>query len=316
MADADAKLHHGANELKRALAGPGGGSFHGERRALVDRSSLILPIVSLVIVLGVLLCVKGEVNKRREAKHEPLITVDKFITVTSKTLGAADDALAVPNGPAEAATTQGSPSICPTFVLPFCEVRFAVAMPKLMEAIAEGTGRFDIIGFSGNPLFHASLRLQRTADGLLGGCVLEIFLARRGSKPCATVMPLKGGIGVLEISGPDGVAFGTLTPQGAKAYLVAKYVDGTSGLKLEPVMAINGDPSNFEVVVNSPADGAELAAVSRNNEWLDDVEHAVFRVNPGVDAVLALSSVLASALQVLASGLPDVEDTTRAVRAA
>eukprot|EP00418_Pyrodinium_bahamense_P039831 CAMPEP_0179196344 /NCGR_PEP_ID=MMETSP0796-20121207/97627_1 /TAXON_ID=73915 /ORGANISM="Pyrodinium bahamense, Strain pbaha01" /LENGTH=463 /DNA_ID=CAMNT_0020900743 /DNA_START=111 /DNA_END=1502 /DNA_ORIENTATION=+ len=181
------------------------------------------------------------------------------------------------------------PPLCSALVLPVCEAHFAVAVPALAAMDESGGGSLDVVGLSGNPLLRAAARQ------VPGGRLLEVAMAHPGSQPRATIGPRpqdaegSGGLpqATQEIRGTGGSVYGLLEARSSTCYAVTR-----SGREL---LAIRGASDSLELSVS--VGERQVADVTCSGENFGGVPHLELKVQPGIDAVLVLSCVLAIVLQ-------------------
>eukprot|EP00747_Dinoflagellata_sp_TGD_P163394 gnl/TRDRNA2_/TRDRNA2_182023_c0_seq1.p1 gnl/TRDRNA2_/TRDRNA2_182023_c0~~gnl/TRDRNA2_/TRDRNA2_182023_c0_seq1.p1 ORF type:complete len:470 (+),score=74.37 gnl/TRDRNA2_/TRDRNA2_182023_c0_seq1:131-1540(+) len=189
------------------------------------------------------------------------------------------------------------PPLCPTLVLPVCEARFAVAV----HALADASKDFDVIGLSGTPLLRVAMRGHSASRSL------EISMAHPGSTPRVTIRTKNedmrpGASKSLEILGPQGTSYGDLVLQPSGAFFVIR--------DQRTVMIIDGDTVGLWLTVTS-GEGRPLASVMCGGENFGGVEHLELHVNPGIDAVLVLSCVLAVVL--MSPNMTDTQHVTQSM---
>eukprot|EP00418_Pyrodinium_bahamense_P061094 CAMPEP_0179188218 /NCGR_PEP_ID=MMETSP0796-20121207/93412_1 /TAXON_ID=73915 /ORGANISM="Pyrodinium bahamense, Strain pbaha01" /LENGTH=375 /DNA_ID=CAMNT_0020892313 /DNA_START=135 /DNA_END=1262 /DNA_ORIENTATION=+ len=128
-----------------------------------------------------------------------------------------------------------------------------------------------------------------------GGRLLEVAMAHPGSQPRATIGPRpqdaegSGGLpqATQEIRGTGGSVYGLLEARSSTCYAVTR-----SGREL---LAIRGASDSLELSVS--VGERQVADVTCSGENFGGVPHLELKVQPGIDAVLVLSCVLAIVLQ-------------------
>mmetsp|Transcript_43433 Transcript_43433/g.116613 ORF Transcript_43433/g.116613 Transcript_43433/m.116613 type:complete len:553 (+) Transcript_43433:94-1752(+) len=178
-----------------------------------------------------------------------------------------------------------SDALCPALILPQGKAQFSIPAEAIRRL---GLGQYpvEILGPTGRQLLHARLPAQPVGGALasLGsGRWLELTSTATSRHPHACLGPLPLAAPArapLEIRGPRGDAFGTLEQRGGAWCAVRR---GRVVLSIEA----SGDgqliatlPDRGVVAVASPEDGEALK----------------IQVSPGVDALLALLSMLAVVL--------------------
>jgi hypothetical protein len=164
-------------------------------------------------------------------------------------------------------------------VLPHCEAWFAVPFQELMQ----GSGSFDLFGLSGKPLLRAAIRIDP------GGMRTVGVTMTPPKSPTLATARLQPGAGVTEILGNNGVPYGELRAgvgkDGSTFSLVCRDTE---------VMSLAFDLASGQLLLHA-GDGDPVAWAARTTEsdFFSGMEHLEVRVNPGVDAVLVLVSVLA-----------------------
>jgi hypothetical protein len=176
------------------------------------------------------------------------------------------------------------PPICPSLILPHTEARFMIQMDHLQRA---ATGPLNILGSSGRKLLHAVV--CDTPDSrrclMLASCGCEddpracIFTPQPGSTDKS-----------LEVFGKAGKFYGWLeTPHPGQALLS---YSGDGG-EASPVLRIEmGSPADLRMSA-STMEGKVLASAGRSNGGADGASSWKMQVNPGTDAVLITSCMLA-----------------------
>mmetsp|Transcript_134997 Transcript_134997/g.431264 ORF Transcript_134997/g.431264 Transcript_134997/m.431264 type:complete len:561 (-) Transcript_134997:22-1704(-) len=178
-----------------------------------------------------------------------------------------------------------SDALCPALILPQGKAQFSIPA-EAIQRLGLGQYPVEILGPTGRQLLHARLPAQPVGGALasLGsGRWLELTSTATSRHPHACLGPLPLAAPArapLEIRGPRGDAFGTLEQRGGAWCAVRR---GRVVLSIEA----SGDgqliatlPDRGVVAVASPEDGEALK----------------IQVSPGVDALLALLSMLAVVL--------------------
>lgn len=182
------------------------------------------------------------------------------------------------------------PPICPRLVLP--NIRTTLAIPRYSESNFRSRP-VEVLGLTGIPLLQVSMRPLPS-----GSDMIEVSMAalapgattKDGPRsPRATASPsapdLRGVLDFgLDLRGEQGEMYGTLV-QGRQGYDVLRSGQVALTITKQDVRAHPG--LNVAYAVTSPG-GTQLA----NAGISSDAERLELRVMPGVDAVLALISVL------------------------
>jgi hypothetical protein len=189
------------------------------------------------------------------------------------------------------------PLLCPALALPVVEAHFEIPMYALRQCSASD-GEFTIVGISGNPTFLAAVRKKGEMR------MLEVCLPGKKTAPCASITPMAQEVydiatprpgheaenrsGVCEIRGMHGALYGTIEMHDTGACYVVK--------DDQRVLTLHGEERRSQISIKSSV-GLELACAKclatapGSKDHLEDRVH--IRIEPGVDAVLMLSLVLA-----------------------
>lgn len=164
------------------------------------------------------------------------------------------------------------PPICPALIMEKAEAKFVLSVKQLTG----GTGEFEVYGSSGRKLLNGMLKT--TGDNRM------VALSSNSSSqdPRCRIVPGSGRD--LQVYGRDNQLYGSLRGDASTGGVLCNAHDPHNG---DPVMAIEiGDRSNMEMFANC-LDGRRLGSASKvEQEWR-------LQVNPGADAVLICSSMLA-----------------------
>lgn len=190
--------------------------------------------------------------------------------------------LNAPPQPTSIPTGRPTP-LCKELVLPHCEAWFAIAFKDLEQS----SGSFDFFGLSGKALLRAQIQQDAGGGGSVSICMkpsksptlgkLTLQASGSGKPNHMQVSGKSGHYGEYRSTGPMQFSMICNTPEG-----------------LKEVLKLNFDESTSQLILAAAAGGEQLACASRcvQSEFFTNVEHLEVRVNPGVDAVLALLCVI------------------------
>jgi len=191
-----------------------------------------------------------------------------------------------PAGSPTSAPPGNPPAICKELVLPHCEAWFAVSFGHLDTV---QSGEFDLYGLSGKPLLRANVAANANATGRVSISMKPPKSPTLGSVTCQVGAD---GRKQMSIAGKKDVIYGELINQGGPGSMDFVLIhQGTQ------VVRLMFDPSSGQLMLVAASAGTQLACASKcvSTEY-DDIfhnqDHLEVRVNPGVDAVLALLCVM------------------------
>jgi len=177
--------------------------------------------------------------------------------------------------------------LCPSLVLPSRMSGFTIPMSEILDA-SESSGVLNI----SSALSHTAL-LQASVCANGANRRLEIKTTEPGAPVRASIgnsrtqRPGPNSINMFDIYGQGGSYYGLLDIRISGSCIITRHG--------QPVMTIDGDPEELNLWITS-AGGEDVATAKCTNEGLgelESVEHVDIRVQPGMDAVLALACILA-----------------------
>mmetsp|Transcript_108588 Transcript_108588/g.306134 ORF Transcript_108588/g.306134 Transcript_108588/m.306134 type:complete len:546 (-) Transcript_108588:48-1685(-) len=170
------------------------------------------------------------------------------------------------------------PPICRELVMPHCDAMFAISFSDLEHPSTS----FDLYGLSGKPLLRGVMESEPST----GRGTISISMPPRKSTSLGMIVSSGRDEQSMELVGKNKVTYGELRNTGVLSYSLIHRGQAVARLFL--------DLQTKKLTMTSELDGACMASAAKCLEsgFFQDVEHLEVRVNPGVDAVLVLLSVL------------------------
>jgi hypothetical protein len=183
--------------------------------------------------------------------------------------------------------------VCPTLMMPQSESRFGIPMQKVSDVTREGVGDLTVVGLYpvSSPLLHATVKKVGAIQTLAISVAELSYNSQLKGIPHVTLSHTNTasegaieGARTLEIKDMRGDLYGSLMMLRSGDCYVLK--DG------QQILHIDGQAENLHLVFQS-ATGDRVGDARCSAAEFGGMDHIEIRIEPGVDAILVISIVLA-----------------------